>query len=195
MRDEAVVIGNDAKDATYGEFQIEMDILNRAFAEVMLEGDARGRIFTFPIPTYSITHDFSPEIQPGTYWEMTANMAFIFWQLCEHGNATGDARSMCCRLRQEVREIKRGGGVVWFQPSDRSIGVLPQYATPGLLRKRERIYLPPAARWPSQESLESNGALDRRRRRAFPNSVYYLKSIKQRFKNMGQSFSTVGLIE
>jgi len=104
LRDEAVVIGNETKDVTYGEFQKEMDILNRAFAEVMVEGDARGRIFSFPIPTYSITPDFNPKnstLEP--IWEMTAKYGIpYFAKFVNTDMRPEDARSMCCRLRRAV---------------------------------------------------------------------------------------------
>ena len=127
LRDEAAIIGNDVKDSTYGDFQAEMDTLNHAFAEIMCEGDARNRIFTFPIPTYNITPDFDP-YNPNldTLWEMTAKYGIpYFANFLNTDMRPEDARSMCCRLRLDVREIKRrGGGLFGSNPLTGSIGVV-----------------------------------------------------------------------
>jgi ribonucleoside-triphosphate reductase len=110
LRDEAVIIGKEAKDASYGEFQKEMDTLNRAFAEVMSEGDARGRIFTFPIPTYSITHGFILIIRIGTYLEIRPNTYPLFCQLRKHGNETRGCPHMCCRCDWMYERLNVGEG-------------------------------------------------------------------------------------
>lgn len=203
LRDEAVVIGNEIKEVTYADFQQEMDILNRAFAGVMLEGDARGRIFTFPIPTYSITRNFNPDnpsLEP--VWEMTAKYGIpYFANFVNTDMRPEDARSMCCRLRLDVREVRRrGGGLFGSNPLTGSIGVvtlnMPRMA---YLSKSEEEYF---ARLTSlmdlaRESLEvKRNALERLTEEGlFPYSLYYLKAIKQRFKKYWSNhFSTIGLI-
>jgi anaerobic ribonucleoside-triphosphate reductase len=203
LRDEAVVIGNEAKDISYGDFQVEMDTLNRAFAEVMGEGDARGRIFTFPIPTYSITPDFQPDNPKlDTLWEMTAKYGVpYFANFLSTDMRPEDARSMCCRLRLDVREIKRrGGGLFGSNPLTGSIGVvtlnMPRIAY--LSKSEDEFYtrlenLLLLAR----DSLEIKRKMLERLtdEGLFPYSQYYLRSINQRFKKYWSNhFSTIGLI-
>ena len=127
MKDEPVIIGGKYMDAAYGEFQAEMDIFNQAFAEIMLEGDAEGRVFSFPIPTYNITEDFdwdNPVYE--AIWEMTAKYGIPNW--CNYiGSEMNpeDARSMCCRLRLDNRELqKRMGGLFSSAPLTGSLGVV-----------------------------------------------------------------------
>ena len=114
-------------DRTYGEFQEQMDMLNKAFAEVMMEGDAEERVFTFPIPTYNITKDFdwdNPNYE--VIWEMTAKYGIPgFSNYINSDMDPADARSMCCRLRLDNRELrKRGGGLFGSNPLTGSIGVV-----------------------------------------------------------------------
>ncbi len=125
--DQAVIIGGEPQDAVYGEFQREMDLLNQAFAEVMLEGDAKGRVHTFPIPTYNITRDFdweSPALEP--MWAMTARYGIpYFANYINSDLKPEDARSMCCRLRLDQRELrKRPGGLFAAAPLTGSVGVV-----------------------------------------------------------------------
>jgi ribonucleoside-triphosphate reductase len=127
LRDHPVIVGGVARDATYGEFQAEMDMINRAFAEVMMAGDARGRVFTFPIPTYNITRDFdwdNPNLE--RVWEMTGKYGIpYFSNFVNSDMSPEDARSMCCRLRLDNRELmKRGGGLFGANPLTGSIGVV-----------------------------------------------------------------------
>ena len=127
MADQAVIIGGELMEATYGEFQAEMDLFNRAFCEVMMEGDASGRIFSFPIPTYNITAGFdwdSLRFQP--IWEMTAKYGIpYFSNFINSDMDPEDARSMCCRLRLDNRELRRrGGGLFGSNPLTGSIGVV-----------------------------------------------------------------------
>ncbi len=108
LRDEQVIIGGKRMKETYKEFQDEMDMFNTAFAEVMMAGDAKGRIFTFPIPTYNITKDFNwndPAIEK--VWEMTAKYGIpYFSNFINSDMDPSDARSMCCRLRLDNRELR-----------------------------------------------------------------------------------------
>lgn len=127
LRDQKPFVGGKYVDFTYGELQEEMDILNKAFIEVMTEGDAHGRPFTFPIPTYNITDDF-PWDHPNTkpLFDLAAKYGIPNFQnfLNSDLNPT-DVRSMCCRLRLDVRELlKRGGGLFGSAEKTGSIGVV-----------------------------------------------------------------------
>ena len=113
LKHYAVIIGGTERKETYSDFQSEMDLINRAFAEVMMEGDARGRPFTFPIPTYNITANFdwdNPNLE--MIWKMTGKYGTpYFSNFINSDMKPEDARSMCCRLRLDNRELlKRGGG-------------------------------------------------------------------------------------
>lgn len=124
---ENVIIGGEVKDKKYADFQKEMDMINEAFAEVMLEGDAKGRVFTFPIPTYNIGKDFDWQRKSLTKaWEMTAKYGIpYFSNFVNSDMKPEDARSMCCRLRLDNRELrKRGGGLFAANPLTGSIGVV-----------------------------------------------------------------------
>ena len=127
LRDQRRFVGKKMVDFTYGDLQPEMDMINRAFIEVMTEGDALGRPFTFPIPTYNITDDFPwehPNVKP--LFELAAKYGIPNFQnfLNSDLNPT-DVRSMCCRLRLDVRELlKRGGGLFGSAEKTGSIGVV-----------------------------------------------------------------------
>ena len=105
LKDQPVIIGGIEQDATYGEFQPEMDLINQAFADVMMAGDAKGRVFTFPIPTYNITADFdwdNPNLD--AVWKMTGKYGIpYFSNFVNSDMSPEDARSMCCRLRLDNR--------------------------------------------------------------------------------------------
>ncbi|MEM0492846.1 MAG: ribonucleoside triphosphate reductase [Candidatus Thermoplasmatota archaeon] len=127
MIDEPAIIGGELKDDTYGDYQDEMDMINQAFAENMYDGDSKGRPFTFPIPTYNITRDFKWEndiLNP--LWDMTAKYGIpYFSNFINSDMRPDDARSMCCRLRLDNRELrKRGGGLFGANPKTGSIGVV-----------------------------------------------------------------------
>ena len=111
LKNLPVVIAGKEREAHYGEFQPEMDMINRAFAEVMMEGDARGRVFTFPIPTYNITPDFdwhNPNLD--MVWKMTGKYGIpYFSNFVNSEMSPEDARSMCCRLRLDNRELLKRG--------------------------------------------------------------------------------------
>jgi len=127
MAEEAVIIGGKPQKEKYKDFQPEMDMINRAFAEVMLEGDAKGRVFSFPIPTYNITPDFEwDKKELDSVWEMTAKYGIpYFANFVNSDMKAEDARSMCCRLRLDNRELrKRGGGLFGANPLTGSIGVV-----------------------------------------------------------------------
>jgi len=124
---QAVIIGGKPQKETYQEFQKEMDIFNKAFLEVMSEGDASGRVFTFPIPTYNITKDFNWDSDANKLlWEVTGKYGLpYFSNFINSDMKPEDARSMCCRLRIDNRQLeKRGGGLFGANPLTGSIGVV-----------------------------------------------------------------------
>lgn len=204
MKGEAVIIDGQIQNSTYGEYQEEIYMINRAFAEVMLEGDNKGRIFTFPIPTYNITKDFdweSEKLEP--LWEMTAKYGIpYFANFVNSDMAPEDARSMCCRLRLDNRELrKRGGGLFGSNPLTGSIGVvtinMPRlgYKYKGDREKffKELGYLMDIAK----ESLEiKRKALEKLTDQGlYPYSKHYLAGIKAlQDKYWHNHFSTIGLI-
>ncbi|MCE5336706.1 MAG: ribonucleoside triphosphate reductase, partial [Desulfobacteraceae bacterium] len=127
LRNERIIVGGEICAETYGQFQREMDMFNRAFLEVMLEGDARGRVFTFPIPTYNITRDFDyDDPRLGPLWDVTARYGIpCFANFVNSSLSPDDARSMCCRLRLDTRQLRhRGGGLFGANPLTGSIGVV-----------------------------------------------------------------------
>ncbi|NLC82542.1 MAG: ribonucleoside triphosphate reductase, partial [Lentisphaerae bacterium] len=127
LANEQVVIGGCSMPQTYADFQAEMDMINTAFLEVMTEGDAKGRVFTFPIPTYNVSKDFDWD-RPGLekLWEVTAKYGIpYFANFVNSDMSPDDARSMCCRLRLDTRELnRRGGGLFGANPQTGSIGVV-----------------------------------------------------------------------
>ncbi|MFH1154091.1 MAG: ribonucleoside triphosphate reductase [Pseudomonadota bacterium] len=127
LKDAPVIIGGKYQSDTYADYQKEMDMINGAFAEVMMEGDAKGRVFTFPIPTYNITADFNwDNSNLENIWKMTGKYGIpYFSNFVNSDMSPDDARSMCCRLRLDNRELrKRGGGLFGANPLTGSIGVV-----------------------------------------------------------------------
>ena len=127
LADKPAIIGGKPTENVYADFQDEMDMINRAFIEVMIEGDANGRIFTFPIPTYNITRDFDWDSENANLlFEMTAKYGTPYFQ--NFINSTlkpGDVRSMCCRLQLNVKELKmKTGGLFGSGEKTGSIGVV-----------------------------------------------------------------------
>lgn len=127
LKKQRPFIGSEQVDFTYGDLQNEMDMINKAFIEVMTEGDAQGRPFTFPIPTYNITNDFPwnhPNVKP--LFELAAKYGIPNFQNFLNSDLNpSDVRSMCCRLRLDVRELlKRGGGLFGSAEKTGSIGVV-----------------------------------------------------------------------
>jgi ribonucleoside-triphosphate reductase (formate) len=203
LAEENVIIGGEVMDEQYQDFQAEIDMFNIAFAELMMEGDSKGRVFTFPIPTYNITEDFkwdSPVAEK--IFEMTAKYGIpYFSNFINSEMSPDDARSMCCRLRLDNRELKRrGGGLFGANPLTGSIGVvtinlprlgyfsqteeefferlvkLMQIARESLETKREVL-----------EKLTENGL--------YPYAKYYLEGIKGRFGGYWNNhFATIGII-
>ncbi|RME37966.1 MAG: ribonucleoside triphosphate reductase, partial [Deltaproteobacteria bacterium] len=200
---EGVIVGGEIREETYSEFQPEMDLFNRAFCEVMMEGDASGRIFSFPIPTYNITRDIdweSDRLKP--VWEMTAKYGIpYFSNFINSDMDPEDARSMCCRLRLDNRELRRrGGGLFGSNPLTGSIGVvtlnLPRaaYQAGSMTDFFDRIS--ELMRW-AYESLEiKRKQLERLTREGlYPYSRFYLSGIFERSgRYWDNHFSTIGLI-
>ncbi|OWW18704.1 ribonucleoside triphosphate reductase [Noviherbaspirillum denitrificans] len=127
LREQVPVIGGKEMDFTYGELQAEMDMINRAYIEVMMAGDAKGRVFTFPIPTYNITEDFdwnSPNAE--LLFEMTARYGLPYFQNFLNSELKPNMiRSMCCRLQLDLRELlKRGNGLFGSAEQTGSLGVV-----------------------------------------------------------------------
>ncbi|MEJ2700635.1 MAG: ribonucleoside triphosphate reductase, partial [Desulfuromonadales bacterium] len=203
MADEAVIIGGELMEETYGDFQVEMDLFNRAFCEVMMEGDASGRIFSFPIPTYNITAGFdwdSLRFQP--IWEMTAKYGIpYFSNFINSDMDPEDARSMCCRLRLDNRELRRrGGGLFGSNPLTGSIGVvtlnLPRAAFQAEDRDAFFTRIGELMRL-AHESLEiKRKQLERLTEEGlYPFSRFYLAGIRERSGHYWDNhFSTIGLL-
>lgn len=127
LREKRLLLGGKPFQFTFGELQHEMDVINRAFIEVMTKGDSKGRTFTFPIPTYNITKDFNwedPKNLP--LFEMTAKYGTPYFQNFINSDLNpGDVRSMCCRLQLDLKELrKRGGGLFGSAEMTGSIGVV-----------------------------------------------------------------------
>jgi ribonucleoside-triphosphate reductase len=203
MKNEAVVVNGKTGDVAYGDIQEELDMFNSAFAEVLSQGDSKGRVFTFPIPTYCITKNFdwdTPVCQK--IFEVTAKYGVpYFSNFINSDMKPEDVRSMCCRLRIDNRELrKRGGGFFGANPLTGSIGVvtlnLPRV---GYLAKDEDEFferletLMEIARDSLEikrkvlESFTENGL--------YPYSKHYLRNVKERFGHYWKNhFSTIGIV-
>jgi anaerobic ribonucleoside-triphosphate reductase len=127
LREQVPVVGGQEMPFTYGELQAEMDLINRAYIEVMTRGDAKGRVFTFPIPTYNVTPDFPWESENAErLFTMTAKYGLPYFQNFLNSELTPNmVRSMCCRLQLDLRELlKRGNGLFGSAEQTGSIGVV-----------------------------------------------------------------------
>lgn len=203
LKDHPIIIGGIEREETYADFQAEMDMINRAFAEIMMAGDAKGRVFTFPIPTYNITADFdwdNPNLE--MLWKMTGKYGIpYFSNFVNSDMSPEDARSMCCRLRLDNRELlKRGGGLFGANPLTGSIGVvtlnLPRI---GYLSETEEDFL---ALLQQRFDLAIESLTIKRKilekftdGDLYPYSKFYLREVREGtglyWKN---HFSTIGLI-
>lgn len=201
--DQPAIIGGKPQKENYGDFQAEMDMFNKAFFEVMTAGDATGRVFTFPIPTYNITKDFDWEnTNLKGLWDMSAKYGIpYFSNFVNSDMKPEDARSMCCRLRIDNRELKkRGGGLFGANPLTGSIGVvtinLPRIgytaeSEDDFLAKLEKLMVS------AKNSLEIKRKMLEKftEKNLYPYSKYYLRNIKERYGNYWQNhFSTIGLV-
>ncbi len=203
LKDTPVVIGGIDQMQTYSEFQEEMDMINRAFAEVMMEGDARGRVFTFPIPTYNITEDFNwdnANLDP--IWNMTGKYGIPYFSNFVNSDMNpDDARSMCCRLRLDNRELqKRGGGLFGANPLTGSVGVVTiNMPRIGFKSKDEGEFfetLDELLKVAKKSLVMKRKVLEQfTDKNLYPYSKYYLRAIKESsglyWKN---HFSTIGII-
>lgn len=203
LKDEFVIIGGAVQDTTYGAYQAEMDLFNQAFCEVMLAGDSKGRVFSFPIPTINITKD--------TDWQSPV-MTKVVEMACKYGipyfaNYVNsdlnpeDAVSMCCRLRLDIRELrKRGGGLFGSNPLTGSIGVvtlnLPRL---GYECRTEAEFFNKLGQLAdlAKESLEIKRRVveAQTEKGLYPYSAFYLQSVKERTGGYwANHFNTIGII-
>ena len=198
-----VVIGGEMQDTNYGDYQEEMNMLNKALLEVLSEGDSSGRVFTFPIPTYNITKDFNwdnPVIE--NLWEASAKYGIPYFSNFVNSDMDPeDARSMCCRLRIDNRQLEyRGGGLFGSNPMTGSIGVvtinLPRLA---LKSKDEKAFIKGLAELMdmARDTLETKRKVIEKLTDAnlYPYTKFYLRDIHKRFNEYWKNhFSTIGLI-
>ena len=127
LRDQVPMMGDEEMPFTYGELQVEMDMINQAYIEVMTEGDAKGRVFTFPIPTYNMTEDFPWESENAKrLFDMTAKYGLPYFQNFLNSDLKPNmVRSMCCRLQLDLNELlKRGNGLLGSAEQTGSLGVV-----------------------------------------------------------------------
>ena len=194
LRDQVPVIGGEPVDFTYGELQVEMDLINRAYIEVMTAGDASGRVFTFPIPTYNITHDFPWESENAErLFEMTAKYGLPYFQNFLNSELEpNQIRSMCCRLQLDLRELlKRGNGLFGSAEQTGSLGVvtincarlghLHRGDTAGLLAAMDRLLEL------ARDSLEIKRTVIQRYidEGLFPYTKRYLGTLRNHFSTIG----------
>jgi ribonucleoside-triphosphate reductase (formate) len=201
--DQNVIIGGQPQKETYKEFQEEMNIFNKAFLQVMAEGDAKGRVFTFPIPTYNVTKNFNWD-DPNMYdlWEMTAKYGVPYFSNFINSDMNPeDARSMCCRLRIDNRELEmRGGGLFGSHPLTGSIGVITiNMPRIGYLAKSKKDFLRQLEMLmeTAKESLETKRKVLEKftDSNLYPYTKYYLRNVKERFTEYWKNhFSTIGLV-
>lgn len=203
LADQPVVIGGEIKDKTYKEFQKEMDIFNKAFCDVMLEGDSKGRVFTFPIPTINVTKEFDWNSDVvNAFMEITCKYGIPYFANYINSDLNPeDAVSMCCRLRLDVSELrKRGGGLFGSNPHTGSIGVvtinLPRI---GYLSKTEGEFLERVRHMAviAKTSLEIKRKIveAQSERGLYPYSTHYLRGVKERTgEYWSNHFNTIGIV-
>jgi len=203
MKDEPVIVGGKMRNELRGDFQEEMNMFNAAFAEILYNGDAKGRVFTFPIPTYNITPTFdwdSPIAQK--IFEMTAKYGVpYFSNFINSDMKPEDVRSMCCRLRIDNRELrKRGGGFFGANPLTGSVGVvtinLPRI---GFLSKNEDQFFERLGNMMdlARDSLEIKRKLLEQSTDVglYPYSKHYLRVVKEAYGSYWKNhFSTIGIV-
>ncbi len=201
--DHPVIIGGELMEDTYKEFQHEMNLINKAYFEIMMQGDCTGKVFTFPIPTYNVTKDFdwdNPELEG--LWEMTAKYGIPYFSNFINSDMNPeDARSMCCRLRIDNRELEyRGGGLFGSNPLTGSVGVVTiNMPRIGYLAKNEAEFFRMLCRNMelARESLEIKRKVieDYTDKNLYPYTKFYLRDIKARHGSYWKNhFSTIGLV-
>ncbi len=194
LREQVPVIGGEEMPFTYGELQAEMDLINRAYIEVMTAGDAKGRVFTFPIPTYNITPDFPWHSENAErLFAMTAKYGLPYFQNFVNSELKPNmVRSMCCRLQLDLRELlKRGNGLFGSAEQTGSLGVVTVncarlgYLYEGdeaaLLKQLDRMLLI------ARDSLEIKRKVIQRHMDAglFPYPRRYLGTLRNHFSTIG----------
>jgi len=203
MKDEPTVIGGQSVGDSFGDMQEELNMFDAAYADVMNRGDSKGRVFTFPIPTYNVTKDFDWESENARkIFEMTAKYGVpYFSNFINSDMKPEDVRSMCCRLRIDNRELaKRGGGFFGANPLTGSIGVvtlnLPRI---GYLSKDEAEFFERLEKLMeiAKDSLEiKRKALESFTEHGlYPYSCRYLRNVKEKYgKYWKNHFATIGLV-
>lgn len=203
LKDQNVIIGGELKEEKYGDFQKEMDMINQAFCDVMMEGDSKGRVFTFPIPTINVTKDFdwnSPVVEK--FMQVTCKYGIPYFSNYINSDLSPeDAMSMCCRLRLNTAELrKRGGGLFGSNPLTGSIGVvtinLPRlaYVSKNEAEFKTRLWQQMNI---SKNSLEIKRKIieEQTENGLYPYSANYLKDIKLKTGSYWYNhFNTIGLI-
>lgn len=203
LKDHPVIIGGEHQDTVYGDYQAEMDMFNLAFCEVMLQGDAKGRVFTFPIPTINVTKDFewnSPVVDK--FMDITCKYGIPYFANYVNSDLSPeDAVSMCCRLRLDVTELrKRGGGLFGSNPLTGSIGVftinLPRI---GYLSRTKEEFMARVKKIAhiGKTSLEIKRKIieSQTEKGLYPYSGVYLKDVKKRNGQYWYNhFNTIGII-
>jgi len=203
LKDQPVIIGGKYMDETYGDFQEEMDMFNKAFCSVMLEGDAKGRVFTFPIPTINITKDFdwnNPVVDE--FMKITCKYGIPYFANYVNSDLSPeDAVSMCCRLRLDTTELrKRGGGLFGSNPLTGSVGVFTiNLARIGYLSKSKSEFK--ARLWRlaniGKTSLEIKRKIieQQSEKGLYPYSTHFLRNIKKRTNEYWYNhFNTIGVV-
>lgn len=203
LKGQPVIIGGEYRfDMTYGDFEKEIEMINLAFAEVMMEGDAKGRIFSFPIPSYNVTDDWDWESEVvNKIFEMAGKYGIpYFTNFLNSDLSPDDIRSMCCRLRLDNRELrKRGGGLFGANPLTGSIGVVTiNFARLGYLSKSKEEFYERLKRLMdmARDSLKVKRKIIEQNTEMglYPYSRYYLQGVYQRFgRYWSNHFSTIGI--
>lgn len=203
LKDQAVIRGGQMTQDVYGDFQKEMDIFNKAFCDVMLEGDAKGRVFTFPIPTINITKDFdwnNPIVDE--FMRITCKYGIPYFANYVNSDLSPeDAVSMCCRLRLDTKELrKRGGGLFGSNPMTGSIGVftinLPRIGYLSSTKSEFKARLWNLANI-GRISLEIKRKIieQQTEQGLYPYSACYLRNIKERTGQYWYNhFATIGIV-
>jgi ribonucleoside-triphosphate reductase len=203
LKDIPAVIGGMPQESCYGDYQLEMNVINEAFLEIMAEGDANSRVFTFPIPTYNIGADFNWEEKSlDRLWLVTAKYGIpYFANFVNSDLSMEDARSMCCRLRLDTRELKkRGGGLFGANPLTGSIGVVTiNLVALGIQSTDKKDFFNNL----NQKLEIARTSLELKRKileeytakNLYPYTKFYLRQVYEHFgKYWENHFSTIGII-
>jgi len=193
MRNEPAIYAGKTLDQAYGDYQAEADMINRAFLDMMLQGDMRGRIFTFPIPTYNVTKDFDWDSEVSNLlFAATGKFGIPYFQNCVKGGIDPhEVRTMCCRLRLDLRELhRRYGGFFGYADKTGSVGVVTiNMPRLGYLSKDEDVFFERLAQLMeiAKDSLEIKRRLvmENMKRGLLPFSARYLGSLKFHFSTIG----------